>query len=93
MSKSQPLADFWIQNPDTADRETYEANKLQAAADWLQLLQLRAKELIPGQARLTARHTAYRNISHVILTWNLQESWCQKTSQDSTSPILQQGVV
>lgn len=48
MSTSQPPSDFWVQKPDMVDRDAYEANKQQAAADWLQLLRLRAKELMSG---------------------------------------------
>ncbi len=48
VAQSKPLSDCWFQHPDTKDVQTYAANRQLAAEGWLQLLQQRARELLPG---------------------------------------------
>ncbi|KAK9820728.1 hypothetical protein WJX74_004819 [Apatococcus lobatus] len=81
ISKNRPLSDFWCQEPHTADRKAYEANKHQAAQDWLQLLQMRAIELLPGGYLVATAATLKGCESFNYLAGFINKGWNTAASQ------------
>ncbi|KAK9865969.1 hypothetical protein WJX84_000204 [Apatococcus fuscideae] len=81
MSQSQPLSDCWVQHPDTKDRKTYAANQQQAARDWLQLLQMRAQELLPGGYLVATAATLEDSESFNHLVAMVYQAWREAAKQ------------
>ena len=80
MSRCQPLSDCIVPDPGTNDRQAWAANQQQAAEDWLQLLRVRARELMPG-SHLVATATTMRESGSLLYHLSLMHQTWQEVGK------------